>query len=207
MEYPGSRREIQGKEGGPMRSYSAIAQLYAIIHTVGEALSDRQYGRTVRYVHEYIHKGAELAFDAPLSKVEWKTLALVSMSTPEAPSPEGPLRRYSAIAQLYATIYEMGKELSDRRYGRIVRYVHEYVHKGVTPNAEEEPLSKVEWKTLALVISRGKLEEEDSPEATLSEPELRRKAGGQPGNNNAGKKYLETNRKTIQKRMIMLIHF
>jgi hypothetical protein len=43
---------------------------------------------------------------------------------------------------------------------------------------------------LALVISRGKPEEEDSPEATLPEPELRRKAGGQPGNNNAGKKYL-----------------
>ncbi|MDR0722085.1 MAG: hypothetical protein LBF75_04720 [Treponema sp.] len=120
-------------------------------------------------------------FDAPLSKVEWKTIALVNMSNPEVPSPEGPLRSYSAIAQWYGTIYEVGKGLSDRRYGRILRYVHEYVHKGVKPNADE-PLSKVEWKTLALVIPPGK-PEEDSHE-TLPNPKPRRKIGAPFGNKN-----------------------
>ncbi|MHB9292506.1 hypothetical protein Holit_01604 [Hollandina sp. SP2] len=54
-----------------------------------------------------------------------------------------------------------------------------------------EPLSKVEWKAIALIISQVIPDEQNLE--TLSDPEPRRKIGGQPGNKNAGKKYLEAN--------------
>jgi hypothetical protein len=53
-----------------------------------------------------------------------------------------------------------------------------------------EPFSKVEWKAIAMITSQVGLNEQSLE--TLSEPEPRRKIGGQPGNKNAGKKYLET---------------
>ncbi|MDR2392851.1 MAG: hypothetical protein LBD93_01640 [Treponema sp.] len=34
------------------------------------------------------------------------------------------MRSYSYSAQFYAAFYERGKELSDRQYGQILRYVH-----------------------------------------------------------------------------------
>jgi hypothetical protein len=90
----------------------------------------------------------------------------------------------------------MREQLTDRQYGRIVQYVHDYVHYGVALDFDNESLrfSKLELKVLVQVMSRCcKLEEESSPEVAFPEDKKRRR-GAQPDNRNACKTNLETNK-------------
>jgi hypothetical protein len=50
----------------------------------------------------------------------------------------------SYIVQVYTLLYEEGKDLSNRQYGRLLRCTHEYLHTGIEPNLES--LSKIERK-------------------------------------------------------------
>jgi hypothetical protein len=93
----------------------------------------------------------------------------------------------SAIVQFYDMLYTVGADLSDRQYGRILRFVHDYVHEGVDPDFDEKVFSRAEMKTLLKLITMGKSSEQ-SPE----EDQKPRGRGAPPGNKNAQKTIPET---------------
>jgi hypothetical protein len=134
-----------------MNNSSYIAQVYTLLYEEGKDLSNRQYGRLLRYVHDYVHKGVVPNFNDPMllrfSKIELKVLVKVMLTCrkpEEKPGPEDKKHLSRFIAQFYDTAYAIGRPLPDSQYGRLLRCTHEYLHTGMEPNLES--LSKIERK-------------------------------------------------------------